>query len=1228
MLILNFGWRKSTVFVLVLFLGFLVPAKLVAQVDMGSISGVIHDPSGAAIPNAKVTLTNQATNISASTTTGSEGQYTFSPVKIGRYSVSASASGFRTVKQNNVTVDVQQKREVNISLAIGQTTETVVVEAAPPLLQTLDASVGQVIEEAAIDDLPLNGRNFTFLAQLSAGVTQGQQDSRGLGSSGSFAANGLRPAQNNYLLDGIDNNANLVDFLNGTAYSVKPPVDAIQEFKVETNNYSAESGRSAGAVLNASLRSGSNAFHGALWEFFRNDILDAKNYFELAKGGFHQNQFGATLGGPIRRDKTFFFMDYEGTRIRQAYPYISTVPTALERSSGYTNLSELLTQGPPPTSCMQNPSQSGCVEDVLGRGFTLGQVLDPSTTRAIDCNVADPVSGITPPCPTGTATGSPIGFAREAFAGNMLPGGRLDANAIKLLNLYPAPNKSGLFDNYASNPSINNNTDQFDVRVDQNFSSKDNGFARLSYVNNPDFIPGPFGGIADGGAFFAGYQNAISWNSALSETHAFSPTFVNEFRLGYNHLSATRTQPNANTTGIPAQFGIQGVPQGNSNGGLGTIFLTGLNQLGSNDYLPSIELSTTSQITDNLTKTVGRQTLKAGFQWQRLGFAILQPIAGRGQWSFSGDYTEVPTTTGGNTGLAQMLLTPIPGTVQGAADYVGGSDNVGASNIANTSMKHNYYAGYFQDDLKVTSKLTLNLGLRYEYFGQLIENYGDQSNFILTGANGHSTFLLTKKRCNTPLSSDFTADAANDSGVPGQQVLPGVDIDIVCSSQPGLGVSQKTNFSPRFGFAYQLTPKLVARGGYGIFFGGFENSVVETYIDFPFQFFLSYPYLVPNQPVTFSNGSIATLETGLTGIPLTPAAVEPGGVSFTGEDYHMRTPNTQGFNLTLQYALTSKDTVQVGFVGNTVHHLGSYVNPNNPREMLPPGLNVTDYIPYPDFTTYITYTSFGANSHYSSLQANYERRVGHGLNFLGNFTWASCLTDAVDVLNQTALSSYRAPFLPGFGVHRDFGRCDFDISKVVHLSGMYELPFGHGRHFLGSSSKVANAVLGGWDTNWIYTLQDGQPGTVSCAIATTTGFGCDALKVPGVNLYAGPHNAAHWMNAAAFATPPVAQTVGQTDYSPLGGGPSQFRGPGFNRLDFSLFKQFQLSERFRMEFRSEFFNLANHPNFSLPGFSENGFPASPGALNYNNPAGFGTITSTRDGQNDQREIQFGLKLYY
>src|SRR5438309_7613593 len=316
-------------------LGLVAPMNMLAQVDTGAISGTVKDTSGGVIPGAKVTMINEDTGLSISTTSGSAGEYVFSPVKIGHYSVLAEIKSFQKVQQNNVTVAVQQRVVVDFALPPGQTTETVVVNAEPPALQTQDASVGQVIGERTVDALPLNGRNFTFLAQLSAGVTQGQQDSRGLGDSGSFAANGLRPAQNNYLLDGIDNNSNLVDFLNGTGYSVKPPVDAIQEFKVETNNYSAELGRSAGAVLNATIKSGANQFHGTAWEFLRNDALDAKNYFEsgLKKGEYRLNQFGATLGGPIRRNKTFFFLDYEGTRIRQAIPYVSNVPTDLERST-------------------------------------------------------------------------------------------------------------------------------------------------------------------------------------------------------------------------------------------------------------------------------------------------------------------------------------------------------------------------------------------------------------------------------------------------------------------------------------------------------------------------------------------------------------------------------------------------------------------------------------------------------------------------------------------------------------------------------------------------------------------------------------------------------------------------------------------------------------------------------------------------------------------------------
>ncbi len=966
--------------------------KLAAQVDAGAIVGTIKDQSGAVIPDVKVTLTNEDTGAVQVKTTGSAGEYTFAPLRIGSYSVAAEFHGFQRMDHSHISVDVQQRVAVDFVLPPGEMTQTVSVTSDAPLLQTEDASVGQVIGTKSINDLPLNGRNFTFLAQLAAGVTQDQQDTRGLGASGSFSANGLRPAQNNYLLDGIDNNVNLVDFLNGTAFVVRPAVDAIAEFKVQTNDYSAEAGRSAGAILNATIKSGTNEFHGDVWEFLRNDKLDAANFFEnsggIPKGEYRQNQYGATFGGPIKKDKTFFFADYEGTRIRQAIPSVNTVPTALERSSGYTNLSELLTQG-------------GTRTDALGRTTALGQVFDPATTRVVSCGVADSVTGIVVPCGSGVPNGSAIGYAREPFPGNIIPASRLDPNAIKLLNLYPSPNNSGLFNNYAANPVLQNNDDQFDVRVDQNFSDKDSMFARVSYVNNPQFIPGPFPGIADGGSFAQGYQTAASWNAALSETHSFSPSLLNEVRLGFNRIATTRTQPNSGTLGIPAQFGIQGVPQVTDNGGLGSLFIAGLTTLGSNQFLPSVEYSNTLQFTDNITKNLGRHSIKAGVEIQSLRFSILQPPSGRGAWNFSGVYTEVPTTTGGNTGLAQMLLSPIPGNVPGAANYVGGADNIQASNIANTDMNRQYYGFYFQDDFKVNSKLTLNLGVRWEYFGQLAERYGAQSNFLPSGSSAPSELLLTKQRCGTPFSPDFYAAAKTDN------------ISVVCSGANGLGYSQLGNFSPRVGFAYQVLPKLVVRGGYGIFYGGFENSALLTYSDFPFQFNLSYPNLVPNAPITFPNGAIGTLETGLTSIPLTSAAAQPAGISLLGEDLHNKTPYTQGYNLTLQYEITPNNTFSAGFVGNTVRHLPVYFNPNSPNQILPPGLNSYNYSPYPDFPTGFTSTTFAGDSYYNSLQVNYERRFSFGLSTLANFTWSKCRTDATDVLNETALS-YRAPLLPGW----------------------------------------------------------------------------------------------------------------------------------------------------------------------------------------------------------------------
>src|SRR5437868_5793843 len=327
---------------------------LQAQVDTGSILGTITDASGAAISGAKVTLTNEGTGAALSTTTGADGVYKFTPLKVGSYKVTASYQGFQTITQTNIEVNVGTDVVINFNLKPGAVTQTVEVVAAVPVLQTQNASVGQVIDSRSVNDLPLNGRNFTFLAQLSAGVNTPQADTRGNAANGAFAANGLRPAQNNYLLDGIDNNSDTVDFLNGTNFVVLPPVDAVAEFKVQTSGFSAEYGRSGAAVLNATIKSGSNEFHGAVWEFLRNDKFDAADFFENAggvpKGELRQNQFGFTAGGPVvipkvfnGRNKVFFFGDYEGFRRVQGTILTGTVPTAAERASGYTNFQDSIT---------------------------------------------------------------------------------------------------------------------------------------------------------------------------------------------------------------------------------------------------------------------------------------------------------------------------------------------------------------------------------------------------------------------------------------------------------------------------------------------------------------------------------------------------------------------------------------------------------------------------------------------------------------------------------------------------------------------------------------------------------------------------------------------------------------------------------------------------------------------------------------------------------------------
>ena len=1250
---ISYGFlRASLTMTAVLLLLFLSAPPVHAQVDTGTILGTVTDASGAAISGAKVTLTNEGTSAALSTTTAPDGSYKFTPVKIGSYKLTTSFQGFQTITQTNVVVNVGTDVVINFNLKPGAVTQTVEVVAAVPVLQTQNASVGQVVDSRSVNDLPLNGRNFTFLAQLSAGVNTPQADTRGNAANGAFAANGLRPAENNYLLDGIDNNSDTVDFLNGTNFVVLPPVDAIEEFKVETSGFSAQYGRSGAAVLNATIKSGTNELHGSAWEFFRNDKLDAADFFENAggikKGALRQNQFGVSAGGPIIKNKVFIFGDYEGFRRVQGTVLTGSVPTALERSSGFTNLTELLTQG-------------GTNTDNLGRVVPKGTVFDPSTTRSVTAGSVDPVTGL---------LAQKTGFARDPFstcpktttdytsAGcqsglNLLPAGRLDANALSLLALYPNPTNSSLFGNFTTSPKLFEHKNAFDTRMDINMNEKNQVFFRFSYADDPQFIPGIFGGVADGGGFAQGNQTANAQQSALGYTHTFNPNLINVARAGLNYLHTTRNIPAANDlSNLPGKYGVLGIPQAHENGGLPAFGIGGLQTLGGNAFLPSDEVTSTFQLTDDLTKIYGKHTFKGGFEWQHVKFSTLQPPWSRGQFNFDGHYTDVPGKGGDNTGIAQLVLIPqasslLPG--QNGIDYVGGPNSVFVSNISLTDNGKNYYGFYGQDDWKVTSKLTLNLGLRWDYFQPVYEHRGFQANFIPGGppTNGPAYLIPSGKTDLTYLTSVDCANPANATFLTCLLAKDGIALSIGKYSK-SLGVGQKSNIAPRFGFAYQATPKLVVRSGFGIFFNGFENRGFSPNLgeNYPFQF--NFSFFDPDAGHAINNFAGCakatptggpTFETGFSCTPLDPKLVNASGLALRGIQYNYLTPYSMGGNLSAQYQLTSSMSFQAAYVTTLARHLESFPGNNRPTSIQPNTVNATTLVPFPDFGRNSSQAQTEGSSYYHGLQTRIEKQFKGGLNFLASYTWSRTMSDAGDLLNGGSDNvGYRAPYVPGFGIQKDYKLANFDIRNVFHFSGGYELPFGKGKKFMSDGGGITDKIVGGWSTQWIATLQGGQPITFSCVNNTLQSVGCGALHT-GQPLKVGLHNDSlgklSWFNydpaldptgAASPLANPATCAVGACTFANLGG-ITQAPGPGFHRLDFSIFKDFPFNEKRKLQFRTEIFNIFNHPNFNAPGFGGNGVVSIGGSTDWTNN-NFGRIGSTRDAPYDPRQIQFALKLLF
>jgi len=1169
----------------------LLAPRLLGQIDMGRIVGTVMDQSGAVVPDAKVTLTDEGTGLVLETASGDSGMYIFTALKLGTYGLAVERTGFKKFVRAGLPVHVQQSLTVDIVLTPGEVMETIKVTAAAPVLQVENAALGQITSSRLLMDLPISGRSFSNLAQISVGVVSGSEG---------YVANGGHYTQNDFRLNGIDNN---VEVFGDTAAISLPP-EALEEFKLQTGNYSAEFGHSGSSVLNATTKSGTNQVHGYLWEYLQNDKLNATAFFLNATGSkktpLRQNQFGGAIGGPIvlpkvynGRNRAFFFFDYQGTHTRSRSQLLSTVPTQAMVQSGYTNLQDLITY------------QSGTRTDALGRVFPLGTVFDPATTRSITAGVVDPVTGLKAPSSAVVRdpffTGSLVGLTNFTVPGiasmlNILPANRLDANAMRLLGLYPAANLSGFTNDFTYNSPAKTTSNLYNTKIDYNFSPTDQLFGTFTWTGSLGRGAQQLPGIADGQSGAVEISSLVNLAVALSYTHMFSPTMANEARLGYFREPTLRLATYGDQLGIPASYGIGGIPQFPNNGGLPTIGITGLTGLGLTGSVPTIQIVQSKEFTDNFTKVLNNHMMKAGLMIEDLRAGITQPSYSHGRFVFSGTYTSVANVGGGGTGIAQLLLTPIAATVPNGYDFVGGADTVGASTFANVDYERYYTGFYYQDDWKVTPKLTLNLGLRWDYFQPDHSPYGAMANFQQNG-----TILIPQSRCHDPVSASFTALTQKDG------------MTVQCSNNPSLAEAQRTNFAPRVGFAYRLSSRLVVRGGYGLSYGALNNLGFSPTlgVNYPFQFNLAYNAPDTAHPITYGNGSIATLENGLSAIALNATSVNAAGLTLYGRQYHFKTPNYQSLNFTTEFQVSANQSLELRWVGTLGRDLDDGVGLNLANIMLPPSANPQLYVPFPDFARGGTFEDTAATSHYHALQAEFQRRFSGGLTLLGNYAYQQCRSDYRALIGNQ-LGSYRAPYLASFGgIHGDYALCDFDIRHVTHVAGVYELPIGNGKSVLRGGGKLVQGAVGGWRLSYVLTLNGGKPFTVGCPVSTSAGFGCNAFMVPGQDVYAGGHTVAHWLNAAAFAQPPIATAIGQTNLSPLGGAPTQARAPGVQNLDLSLFKAFALKERIRLEFRADAYGSTNTPHFGTPG-----------SLDFTNTKLFAQITSA----SGQRTMQLAMRL--
>jgi Carboxypeptidase regulatory-like domain/TonB dependent receptor/TonB-dependent Receptor Plug Domain len=1090
-----------------------------AQYETADVLGTVKDARSAVIAKATVSLRNQETGIESKTTADDNGDFLFSQVKVGKYTVTAEAPGFSKAVATDIAVDVNARQRVELTMQVGSVTETVNVVGAAAALETDSSEHGQVVNTQQIVELPLNGRNYADLALLSTNTIKSPMavsfSPSGTPREAAFNVNGMRSTYNNFLLDGLDNNAYGTSNQSYSSQVINPSPDAIAEFKVITSNYSAEYGRVGGAVVNAVVKSGTNQIHGAAWEFLRNTDLNAVGFqfspTVFLKPTLQRNQFGAAIGGPFIKNRLFWFADYEGYRQLQRYLNFDSIPNASDRA-----------------------------------GILPVTVVNPLTNVVYPAGTQIPISQLNP-------------FSYYALS-NLPP---TNAGAA-----------SGRSNNDEALLLIRDYSDKYDSKIDDQINDKMSLFLRFSQRKDVQYyapdLTGPSGGDGNG------YIHTIQQNAALGYTWVASPSSIFEFRFGFTHVKAGKTPPYVGGPSLQSLFGFQGLPTSpNLTGGLNTQTISGFStSLGRQTSNPQFQNPTSFDPKLNFSKAFSRHSLKTGYELSLIHTEVLDVNPLYGQDTYNGQFSK-PTCA--QLGQPATCTIAADATSYNLADFIFGlpsSVNLGNNFVSN--LRQQVHSLYVQDDWRISGKLTVNLGLRWEFASPLVDRDNNWSDF-------------------NPATNTMTR-ATSGSWYNRALVNP-----------------DRKDFGPRLGFAYNFMPKTVLRGGYGISYDFFNRvgSAIEG-INAPQALFGVFSQTIPAGgpvPSTF----LTTVNSFTSGIA-NPSNFNP---LVSNVDYipaNSPWPMIQNWFLSVQRELTKETVIEIAYNGNHSTRVPIIADYNEAAPNQPGGtLTYQQRAPVPGFGP-ITWVYPGGNNHYNGLSARVEHRLGHGLYALNSFTWGRAVGDSEQALEYYAGYVEANPQ----NIHNlaaERGPSSFDVHFNNVTSVVYQIPFGKGRKYGSNMNAAVDAILGGWELNSINTAHTGTPlnvyytpSTANAVSGLSNDYRGQPFLRPNVSGSSTSQSKSQLVNTYfagyTFTAPPANAPFGNL-------GRNAFRSPGLEQWDMAVDKTFRIRETAKLQFRSEFFNLPNHTNFGIPNTN---FGAS----------AFGTIRSTYPA----RQIQFALKAIF